>query len=103
MHPDVVWRPSYLSEERKGYIQLAETWDEYLVWADDYRVRLEDATDLEDGRVFATLAIRYRAKAGGGTVDGWLYMVIALENGLITRLDEFTERSDAMEAAGLSA
>lgn len=101
LHPDVVWHPSFLGDELHGHLQIAKTWDEYLTWADDYRAKLEDTTDLGDGRVFCTVAISYRAKAGGDTMNGRLYFVMAVESGLIARLDEFTERSDALEAAGL--
>ena len=101
MHPEVVWRPSFLSDELRGHAQIAATWDEYLTWAEDYRGRLEEVTDLGDGRVFCTVAISYRAKAGGDTMKGRLYFVMTVEDGLITLMDEFTERSDAIEAVGL--
>jgi hypothetical protein len=31
--------------------EMAATWDDSLSWADDYRVRLEEALPTEDGRV----------------------------------------------------
>jgi ketosteroid isomerase-like protein len=80
---------------------MGATWDDYLSWAGDYRVRLEEALPTDDGRVFVSLALSYRAKAGGGVVNGPLYSLIEVEDGLITRIDEYTERADALEAAGL--
>lgn len=100
--PEIVWRPAFLAEERRGLKEMAATWDDYLSWADDYRVRLEEVLPAEDGRVFAALTLSYRAKAGGGVVNGPLYSLVEVQNGLITRIDEYTERADALEAAGLS-
>jgi ketosteroid isomerase-like protein len=101
LNPELVWSPAFLGQERHGMIEMAETWDDYLSWADDYRVvRLEEATDLDDGRVLTTVRLSYRAKAGGGDVEGPLFTVFTIADGLITRIDEYTERSDALEAAG---
>jgi ketosteroid isomerase-like protein len=100
VHPDMVWAPAFLGDERRGAAELAETWDDYLTWADDYRARLQEVSDLGDGRVLATVRLTYRAKAGGGVVEGRLYSILHLEDGLIVRIDEYTERADAMEAAG---
>ncbi len=35
-------------------------------------------------------------------MNGPLYSLVEVEDGLITRIDEYTERADALEAAGLS-
>ncbi len=45
---------------------------------------------------------RGRGRGSGVEVDARFYDVYTLRNGKIVRVDEFAEREDALEAAGLS-
>ena len=43
-----------------------------------------------------------RGRATDIDVNAGIYVVVTVRNGLITRMDEYLERADALEAAGLS-
>jgi len=50
------------------------------------------------------VTVRWRARGHGSGVeiDALFYEIYTLRDGRIVRMDEFTDRSEALEAAGLS-
>jgi ketosteroid isomerase-like protein len=101
VHPDVEWKTVFLGETHRGHLAAAKVWDDYFKWADDYRVALQEVTDLGDDRVYANLALHGKAKAGRAPMDASFFDVFTLRDGLIVRLEEYTDRKRALEAAGL--
>ena len=67
---------------------------------DDYDVIPEEFIDLGD-RVLATLRVVGRGRASGIAVDALFHQVFTLRDNKIVRMDEFINRSEALEAAGL--
>ena len=53
-------------------------------------------------RVFAMARFRGRGQASGIEVKARLYEVYTMRDGTILRVDEFHEREQALEAAGIS-
>jgi ketosteroid isomerase-like protein len=51
--------------------------------------------------VVAAVRMRARGRASGIPVDARFYDVYTLRQGKIVRMDQFTRRSEALEAAGL--
>jgi ketosteroid isomerase-like protein len=98
----VEWKTVFLGETHRGHLAAAKVWDDYFKWADEYRVALQEVTDLGDDRVYANLALHGKARAGGAPMDAAFFDVFTLRDGLIVRLEEYTERKHALEAAGLS-
>jgi ketosteroid isomerase-like protein len=101
VHPDVEWKTVFLGETHRGIPATARVWDDYLKWAEDYRVALQGVTDIGDDRVYATLTLVGKAKAGGEPMNAQFFDVFTLRDGLITRLEEYPDRAKALEAAGL--
>jgi ketosteroid isomerase-like protein len=99
---DVEWQTVFLGETSRGYLETAKVWDDYLKWAEDYRVRLQEIEDLGDDQVYAVVSLTGKAKAGGTPMDARFFDVFTLRDGLIVRLEEYTDREQAIEAAGLS-
>ena len=66
---------------------------------DDYEVIPEEFLDLGD-RVVVTLRLRGRGHGSGVEIDALFYEIYTLRDGKIIRMDEFTDRADALEAAG---
>ena len=98
--PDVVWNPV---EEGPSY-GLDAYMDYYRRWEapwEDLETTAEEFIDARD-RVVVTLYFRGRGRGSGVEVETRFYEVYTLRDGKIVRVDEFTEREDALEAAGLS-
>ena len=53
-------------------------------------------------RVFLTIRFHGRGRASGVEVETLLYDVAVLRDGKVLRIDEYEERAEALEAAGLS-
>ena len=97
--PDIVWNPVEESSAQGHDAGRASTERWKSEW-DDYELIPEDFADMGD-RVVATVGFRARGRGSGIEVDGRLYDVFTLRDGKIVRMDQFTEQSEALEAAGL--
>jgi ketosteroid isomerase-like protein len=98
--PEVEWKTVFLGETHRGVLETAKVWDDYLKWARDYRVGLQEAKDLGADRVYAVVTIVGKAKVGGTPMDTRFFDVLTLRNSRIVRLEEYTDRDKALEAAG---
>ena len=78
---------------RKNYERWQEAWS-------DAETTVEEVTGAGD-RVFVTACFRGRGRASGIDIKNRLYEVYTMRDGRILRVDEFHEREDALEAAGL--
>jgi ketosteroid isomerase-like protein len=73
-------------------------------WAsafDELKVTVEEIIDAGD-QVVVVAHHQGRGRASGVEVDTRFYEVYTLREGKVSRVDEYTERADALEAAGLS-
>ena len=99
-HPQIVWNPAeeapmrgldalraYLARWEREWEELETTPEEFI-----------DAGD----HVVAIVHFRGRGRGSGIEVDARSYPVYTLREGKIISMEEFTERSEALEAAGLS-
>ena len=64
-------------------------------------ITLEEVIGHGD-RVFLAVRFRGRGRASGVEVDSLLYEVYTLRDGKVLRIDEYEDRAEALEAAGLS-
>ena len=97
---EIVWNPLEEPQVRghdAARASLARWEDEW----DEYEVMFEAFVDAGD-QVVVTTRMRGRGRGSGIEVEARLYEVYTLRGGLIVRMDEFAERSEAIEAAGLS-
>ena len=77
---------------------------DYKRWAsafDELEVSAEEFIDAGD-RVLVTAYHRGRGRGSGAEVDTRFYEVYTLRDGKVVRVDEFTDREAALEAARLS-
>ena len=97
--PSIVWNPLEEPEVHGPDAARASLarWDS--AW-DEYEVIFEAFVDAGD-RVLVTLRMRGRGPGTGIEVEARLYDVYTLRDGLIVRMDEFSDRPEALEAAGL--
>jgi ketosteroid isomerase-like protein len=96
--PDIVWNPI---EElpTQGHDAVRASLAHWKAEWDDYKVMPEEFVDMGD-RVVVTVRLRGRGRGSGVEIDARFYDVYTLRDGKIVRMDQFTERSEALEAVG---
>jgi len=97
--PDIVWNPTEESAAQ-GHDAVRESLVRWKGEWDDYELLPEEFEHMGD-RVVVAVSVRGRGRASGIEVDARLYDVYTLREGKIVRMDQFTERSEALQAAGL--
>jgi ketosteroid isomerase-like protein len=98
VHPQFEWQTVFLGETFRGHREAAAAWDDFLIWAEDYRPSLEDASDLGGEHVFAVVALVGTGRNSGARMGTRFFDVITVRDGLIVRIEEYTEREQALEA-----
>jgi uncharacterized protein len=97
--PEVVWHPADEAPQHgiEAAIACMRRWEEE--WEGLSMV----PEQFIDGGETVLVAVRFsgRGRASGVEVDDLFYEVFTVRNGRIVRMDEFTEREAALEAAGL--
>lgn len=97
--PGIVWNPiEELPTEGHGAVRASlARWK--AEWH-DYKVMPEEYVDKGDS-VVVTVLLRGRGRGSGVEIDARFYDVYTLRDGKIVRMDQFTERSQAIQAAEL--
>ncbi len=85
----------------RGREEFLAVWRPYRETFDDWQITAEELIEGRRGHVFAAAPERGRIKASGGEVSNRFFHVWELDAGKIVAWTVFTERSDALEAAGL--
>ena len=95
--PGIVWNPI---EElpTQGHDAVRSSLAHWKAEWDDYEVMPEEFVDAGD-RVVVTVRLRGRGRGSGVEIDARFYDLYTLRDGLIVRMDQFTERSEALAAA----
>jgi ketosteroid isomerase-like protein len=103
-HPDIEWQPwsGNIFGTFRGHLELVQAWDDWLVETEDYRVKLEEASDLAQDHVLAVASLDFTAKTTKLRVSARVFTLYTLRDGMIVRVAEYGERKDALQAAGLS-
>jgi ketosteroid isomerase-like protein len=98
--PDIVWNPI---EElpTQGHEAVRRSLAHWKAEWDNYEVRPEELVDMGDS-VVATVRLRGRGRGSGVEIEACFFDVYTLRDGKIVRMDQFTERSDALAAVRLS-
>ena len=98
--PGIVWNPI---EElpTQGHDAVRASLAHWKAEWDDYRLMPEEFVDMGD-RVVVTVRLGGRGRGSGVEIDARFYDVYTLRDNKIVRMDQFTERSEALAAAGLS-
>ena len=97
--PDIVWNPAEESAAR-GHDAVRASLVRWKSEWDDYELLPEEFEHMGD-HVVAAVRVRGRGRVSGVEVDARFYEVYTLRQGEIVRMDQFTQRSEALEAVGL--
>jgi ketosteroid isomerase-like protein len=79
---------------RRNHERWWEAWD-------DHETTVEEVIGAGD-RVFVMARFRGRGRSSGAEVEGHHFEVYTLQDRKVIRVEEFSEREEALEAAGLS-
>jgi ketosteroid isomerase-like protein len=99
--PGIVWNPIEESPAQ-GHDAVRASLARWKGEWDDYRLKPEEFVDSGD-RVVVTVRLGGRGRGSGVEVDARFYDLYTLRDGKIVRMDQFTERSEALEAIERSA
>ena len=98
--PDVVWNPAD-EPPQHGPQAVAEYMARWEREWQDLHTSAEGFVGAGD-RVLVTVRFSGRGRLSGAQVEARTYEVYTVRDAQIIRMDEFTDRSAALEAAGLS-
>ncbi|HEY8952235.1 MAG TPA: nuclear transport factor 2 family protein [Candidatus Dormibacteraeota bacterium] len=99
--PEAEWKPPFMGKPVRGrdaWLALVSGW---LEAADDWRIKVEDVSDLGGEHVLCVSQNSIRGKDSGLAVDQRIFTLVTVRKGQIAAISDFTERRDALEAAGL--
>jgi ketosteroid isomerase-like protein len=99
--PNVVLNPAD-EKPSSGYDAMRDDMKRWASAFDDLRVTFEEIIDAGD-RVLVVAHHEGRGQKSGIEVDTRFYEVYSVRDGKVSRVDEFTDRASALEAAGLPA
>jgi ketosteroid isomerase-like protein len=95
--PAIVWNPVEESSA-KGHDAVRASTSRWKDEWNDYELIPEEFADMGDC-VVVTVRIRARGRRSGIEVDARLYDVFTVRHDKIVRMDQFAERSEAIQAA----
>jgi ketosteroid isomerase-like protein len=78
-----------------------KSWDAFLSASEDFSWTVEEVVDLGGDEIFVAAEITARWKGSGITLTEPRFIVVALRDGLIVRVDAYRDGAEALEAAGL--
>jgi ketosteroid isomerase-like protein len=102
LDPDVEYTPreeNVVARSREAVIQYVERW--LQAW-ETFSGEVEEVVSapVED-RAFVALHLRGRGKGSGVEIDDPLFWAYELRGGRLYRISEYSDRAEALEAAGL--
>ena len=87
----------------RGINELGKTWAEFLEAWDHFATVAEEIVDAGDDRVLVWVRFQGRGRGSGTPIAAFPgAQVFTLREGKVVRLELFTNRAEALEAAGLS-
>jgi ketosteroid isomerase-like protein len=105
LSPDIVFRPvpsSPGARECRGRDEVRRFHEGFLeAWADDF-IATHDTVCIYGDAVIARSALTGHARASGVGISGGSFEAVFFQDGLISRWEAFTDREEALKAAGVS-
>jgi ketosteroid isomerase-like protein len=82
----------------QAYKRYVEEWLESF---DGLHIDVEEYIDVDDDRVFTWSRFTGRGRASGAPADWYLAVIFTLRDSKVVRGEEYFDRNEALEAAGL--
>jgi ketosteroid isomerase-like protein len=103
--PAIEWQTSVEDPDaatHRGRVAVRRYIEGYMETFLGLRADLEECVEAPSDRVLATVRYTGRARASGIDMDWRQWLVYTFKEGLIVRAEEYFDREQALEAAGLS-
>ena len=100
LDPDIVYKPAQ-EEAVQGLDAVRASWERWQASWQEQEVTLEETIDAGD-HVIQAILFRGRGRGSGIEVEGRFFQVLTIKDGKAVRWEEFSDRAEALEAAGLS-
>ena len=84
---------------RDGY---REVWQRTLDSFEDLRLEPEEVLDLGDNKLLVTVQFWGHGPGGGVPVSQRVFQLLEVRHGLVARIEDFTDRAEALAAVGPS-
>ena len=103
--PKIVWDTSHYHDWPEAAYHGIEGVERFLtewlaVW-DDYEVGVDEIFAAPDGRVVTLFWHRGRGRSSGLAMEIAAAQITTVSDGKITRIDNYEDRAEALEAVGL--
>jgi ketosteroid isomerase-like protein len=98
--PDAEWISAFAPKKSTGPGMLRSL-DDWLEASEEWRVEAEEIIEGADNRVLSVVRVSIRGRGSGVPVEQRLYTVLTLRDKRIAHVHDFTDRHEALEAAGL--
>lgn len=101
--PEYEWDPMEENVSYRGREAVTGYLNDWLEAWDEFEIETEDI-ELAPGTGLIWVALRYRGRGKGSeiTVDGLFFHVLRVRDGQFLGGKEYTDKAEALEAAGLS-
>src|SRR3954452_9945405 len=101
LDPDVEWDWALTPETFRGRDRLLQAVADWLQTVTDWRVEPADLIDVSRNRVLVTVRVTAQGKGSGAPAIQSVFSVNTVRDGKITRIEDYTDKNEALEAAGL--
>ncbi len=101
MDPEAEWNWLFSSDVYQGRDQLLQAAADFVGTVRDWRIEVGELIEGKSDGVMAFLRVVARGKGSGAPVYQPVFSAVTVRNGRIARIEDHTERSEALEAAGL--
>jgi ketosteroid isomerase-like protein len=102
--PAIEWQTSAEDPDaatHRGRVAVRRYFENYMETFPGFRAELEECVTAPDGRVFTTTRYTGRARASGMDMDWRQSVVYTIKSDLIIRAEEYFDRAEGLEAAGI--
>jgi ketosteroid isomerase-like protein len=100
-HPEVEWTAPEDRTTYQGRDGVRHRLEEWLESFDDYRYEVQRIVDCGGDEVLVVATEVGRGAMGGAEVRSTNYELLTIPDGMIVRIREYYEETNALEAAGL--
>src|SRR5262245_59204824 len=86
----------------RGVERVLAYWEQFIENFDEFTIEPEDFVEISGSRVLVPLMITTRGRGSSASVTMQIAWIYTVRDRLITRIEAFADRDDALEAAGMS-